>query len=212
MRTQINANTNRFFFTNIFLPSGTLTTYFKYTEQEMHDLILDMYPRMTAYIRNMLGKRREDCAEDIFHDVLAAFLEKKAPIQEEKVQAYIFHCVRNACINFVSRKSTASLSVSFSELGSRAWESLCEAEFEEDGPEDTTGDIRNQSSLSDILDFASKLPPRTMEAFIKSRIEGKKLQTIADEMGISVRAVQKHITISIKKFRAQFPESGRDAV
>ena len=171
----------------------------------MKDLILDMYPRMVSYIRNILGKGDTEMAEDIFYDVLTAFLEKKAEINADKVQGYVFHSIRNACINYLSRQSTERLSIPFSLMSRKSWESICDAEFETDASKEIPD--AGKPDIREIMDFAYSLPPRTREAFLLTRIEGRSLKDTADAMGISVRAVQKHITISITRFRERFPEA-----
>lgn len=182
-----------------------MAAWFKYTEQELKDTVLSLYPRIIAYIKGMLGTDSSDIAEDLFYDVLTAFLEKKTPLQTDRVHAYLFRSVHNACLNHISRKSTARLSLPFSRINENFLERLYEIEFEEEGD-----DRQEAPDASVLLSFARELPPRTREVFIQSRIEGRKLKDIASDMGITVRAVQKHITISIKKFREAFPELNKN--
>lgn len=109
---------------------------FKYTEQEMEHLVLDMYPRMIAYIRRMLGRGSAQDAEDVFSGVLESFLEKKPQLHSGRVKAYLFRSVRNACINLITRKTAERRSVPFSALAAQDYDDICMAEFD-DGRTDT---------------------------------------------------------------------------
>ncbi len=175
---------------------------FTYTNDEVRRLVLDLYPRVICYIRHKLGSRWEHCAEDIFHDVLYRFMLSRKEIECSKVPEYLFASVRNACVNFITRKSVLNQSLHFSSKEQEIWETIYESEF---SVTDDLPETDRSVELSDVIAFSELLPEKTREVFLKSRIEGKKLKEIADEMNISVRAVQKHITVSIRRFREKFP-------
>lgn len=177
---------------------------FTYTNDEVRRIVLDLYPRIICYIRHKLGPRWEHCAEDIFHDVLYRFLTSRKEIQSSKVPEYLFASVRNACLNFITRKSVQNQSLHISTRDQEIWETIYESEFSV--TDEQKFEQEREVGLTEILEFAEQLPHKTREVFIKSRIEGKKLKEIADEMDITVRAVQKHITVSIRKFRKKFPD------
>lgn len=177
---------------------------FTYTNDEVRSIVLDLYPRIICYIRHKVGSRWEHCAEDIFHDVLYRFLTSRRKIESSKVAEYLFASVRNACVNFLTRKSVQNQSLHFSSRDQEIWETIYESEFSVTDEDDSESE--KTVGISEIMAFAELLPEKTREVFIKSRIEGRKLKEIADEMDITVRAVQKHITVSIRKFRKKFPD------
>ena len=168
----------------------------------MKTLILNLYPRLIRYIRVMLGDRWQYCAEDLLYDVMCRFLEKKPDLDSQNVPGYIFKSVKNACYNFLSRNSVEGKSVSISALPDSALERLYEAEFS--SPDDNIQDDGGLPTISEVMIFSESLPKRTREVFLKSRIEGKTQQEIAREMGITERAVRKHLMVSVLKFRKRF--------
>ncbi len=52
------------------------------------------------------------------------------------------------------------------------------------------------------------LPPKCKEVFLLSRESGMKNKQIAETLGISVKAVEKHITKAIKQIRLALEEKG----
>ena len=175
---------------------------FTYTEEEMKLLMLNLHPRLMRYIQIKLGPTWQHCAEDIFYDVMCRFLEKKTELDSKKVPGYIFMSVKNSCLNFLSRNSVEGKAIPLSSLPESSWEIIYETEFSL--PDDAEQEEESLPAISEVMSFSETLPPRTREVFLKSRIEGKTQQEIAREMGITERAVRKHLMVSVQKFRKRF--------
>ncbi len=106
---------------------------FTYTEHEMRELVLSLYPRITAYI---LGFSRGKLpAEDIFQDVLCRFIDIRPRLYADKVPSYIFRAVKNKCMNMSTRNSTEQFSVSINDISSSEWDVLATLDFESQFPE-----------------------------------------------------------------------------
>ncbi len=58
--------------------------------------------------------------------------------------------------------------------------------------------------ITDVLDFSNFLPERTRVIFYMSRIEGMTHSEIAEILGISTRAVEKHLQNSVHEYRRHF--------
>ena len=76
------------------------TRLFTYSEDEVRDLVLKIHPRIVPYINSLLSRGGQQCsasnnAEDIFYDVLCAFLDKRVEISSDKVPAYLVKAVKN---------------------------------------------------------------------------------------------------------------------
>ena len=175
---------------------------FTYTEDEVRELVLKLHPRITAYIRGILGGGKSKVqADDIFHDVLFTFLDRRIKIPASKVQAYLYRMVKNKCLNMVTRPNIENSSISIDNITASAWETLASLDFTAQIPEveeDTMPEI------NEIIAYSGQLPERTRDIFYMSRIEGMTHKQIADELGISTRAVEKHLQNSINEYRRHF--------
>lgn len=142
-------------------------------------------------------------AEDIFYDVLCAFLDKRIEISPDKVPAYLFKAVRNKCYNIISRNKEENSAIRFDELPLSAREIIAAADFGDES--DIPGEkVQQLPDITDVLDFSNFLPERTRDIFYMSRIEGMTHSEIAEILGISTRAVEKHLQNSVQEYRRHF--------
>lgn len=184
------------------------TRLFTYSEDEVRDLVLKIHPRIVPYINSLLardGRKRSTSnnAEDFFYDVLCAFLDKRIEISSDKVPAYLFKAVRNKCYNIISRNKEENSAIRFDELPLSAREIIAAADFGEES--DIIGEEAKQlPDITDVLDFSNFLPERTRDIFYMSRIEGMTHSEIAEILGISTRAVEKHLQNSVQEYRRHF--------
>lgn len=117
------------------------------------------------------------------------------------MQAYLYRMVKNKCLNMVTRPNIENSSISIDNITASAWETLASLDFTAQIPEveeDTMPEI------NEIIAYSGQLPERTRDIFYMSRIEGMTHKQIADELGISTRAVEKHLQNSINEYRRHF--------
>ena len=172
---------------------------FIYSDEEIKQLVRRCYGRMKAYIMKMASLSSDD-ADDILQETLLKLLEKQPSVLKSKIDGYLFRMVKNACVNFRTRgghNRTVSLDKMETDA---ALNLLSELDFENAELKEAS----READLNVILDFADQLPLRTNEIFRMSRLEGKKHAEIAMELGISVRAVEKHLQKSVTKYREEF--------
>ena len=55
--------------------------------------------------------------------------------------------------------------------------------------------------LSHVEQLVQSLPPQCRKVFLMSRFEEKKYQEIADELGISIKTVEVHISRALQSMR-----------
>lgn len=169
---------------------------FSYSEGEISAMVRRCYARLKSYVMH-LSNLDATHADDILQESLCKFISKKAPIKASKADGYFFCIVRNECINSQTRHhKTVSLDSMEAEA---AWNFLAEVDFE-------NAKVKNEEhvGISQILDFADTFSPRTKDIFYQSRMEGKTHEEIAKDMGISTRAVEKHLKKTVDEYRREF--------
>ena len=131
----------------------------------------------------------KEVAQDLVSDVFFNFWKNKEFIQiSTSYRAYLFRAVRNGCYNYVTR-----------ELSRRApIESLENWENQTPRPDQILHFDELQHKVENII---AQLPPQCKRVFLLSRFEGKKYAEIADELKISPKTVEMHISKALQQFR-----------
>jgi len=144
------------------------------------------------YIRNYLFYLSGDIglAEDISQDVFLKLWENKEKVNDATVKPLLFKIAKNMFLNSHKRK-------------------VLDLKFVNNRPEN----IENESPqyLMELKEFdvrlqraISNLPDQCRTFFLMNRIDDLKYQEIANNFGISVKAVEKQISKALKLLRVQF--------
>jgi RNA polymerase sigma-70 factor (ECF subfamily) len=131
-------------------------------------------------------------AENIVQDVFMMLWEKREVLNVQvSLTAYLFSLVKNKCIDHLRRKLVAE-------------EYKQELHIKLLSLEEINHAFASDEDIERFLqDAINKLPGRCREIFIMSRIEGKKYQEIADELGISINTVENQMSIALRKLRVE---------
>ncbi|MCP4521232.1 MAG: RNA polymerase sigma-70 factor [Cytophagales bacterium] len=132
-----------------------------------------------------------EIAEEIVQDVFVNLWEKRENLSiETNLKAYLFTAVRNASLNYLNSKEGKNQQVTTFSLE----ENLLIDE-----------DSQNQLEFLELQHFINlsirKLPPRSQEVFKLSRFEGLSYAEIASKLGVTVKAVEKQMSQSLKRMR-----------
>ncbi len=147
-----------------------------------------LYPRLKGYCRLFIADEHE--AEDIIQEGFLTLWEKRNTIQpENSVENLLFVIVRNRCLNRIKKRkleeSNGDLEISLpSEV-----QFLYQIDFT--GKEDKSLEEMMIESFQQAVD---ELPEKMRLVYRKCKIEGRKQKEIADELGITVKAIEKHIS------------------
>jgi RNA polymerase sigma-70 factor (ECF subfamily) len=133
-----------------------------------------------------------ESAKDIIQDVFATLWEKRHSLNVSKsVKAYLFRAVANRSINYVRDNpstQTASIESVRQERHSTSF--------------NDAGDKLEERELQTFIgQVIQTLPPQCKAVFQLSRNEEMSNKEIAESLGISVKAVEKHISKALKKLR-----------
>lgn len=135
------------------------------------------------------------CSEDIVNDVFTSLWEIRQTLDPEiYVKGYLFTSVRNRCLNHIEHQR----------IHTEYQKQILE---KGDIGGSFTWDYFVESELSDIIEKAlEKLPPQQRKIFMMNRFENKTARTIAQELDISERTVEKHIERALKSLRAELKD------
>ena len=152
-----------------------------------------MYARywklLYALAYNQLGTKEEseDMVQNVFERIWNNRLEQKIT----NLKAYLTVSVRHASINYIKSQITYR----------KFQEYLIFQEIEKNY---STEDIINYAELQRVVNEDLKmLPEKTVSVFRMSRFESKSVRDIATELNLTEKAVEYHITKSLKFIKDQ---------
>jgi RNA polymerase sigma-70 factor (ECF subfamily) len=131
-----------------------------------------------------------DLSKGLVQDFFVKFYEKKDDIEiKTSLKSYLYQSVRNTCLNYIEKKKIQkrhhiNIEYSASELSDEVLEKMDETELE-----------------AEIFRIVEGLPEQCKRIFLRSRIDLKKNQEIADELNISKRTVETQISKALKTLR-----------
>lgn len=151
------------------------------------------YPRLVYFAKEYVPSEE---AMGLVQEAFVSFWEKNPPIiSEPQLQSYLYTSVKNNCLMFlrheqIKKKYADQAAIKFqNQIYSSALEQL------------DTSVIAFQEIEKIIEKTLADLPPRCREVFMLSRFEGKRNQEIADELDITIKAVEANVTRAIKVFK-----------
>lgn len=125
-------------------------------------------------------------AEEIVLDFFIHMWQSRSELHiAQSADSYFFRSVRNRCLNFLRTSHPAK--------------SLEEIMYSEVPPDLTSIDY---GDLTDIIkETVISLSPKCQEVFTKSRTLNQSNEEIAEDMGVTVKAVEAHMTKALKAIR-----------
>ncbi len=162
-------------------------------EQDLARLFQLHYAELCAFARVIL--KDPDIAEDIVQDVFIKLWAKRAEIRfSPAIRAYLFTATKHACLNHIDKRQRRSELLNIYLEGMTAY------------AENVDAHIHYQDLQQKVAGAIDDLPPRCKEVFVLSRSHFKSHQEIADELGISIKAVEQHIGKALKSLRVSLKD------
>ena len=174
-------------------------TGMKSSENELfEDLYRRYYPRLYNY--SLQFTRDQNQSRDLVHEVFLKIWESRNTLDNFAVEALMFKMTRNLCLNHI--KHIRIVQNKHTDLRETSkWEELYRIEFMKDEPI-----MLIEEELKNlIVNIIKDLPEKCKEVFQMSRIQGLQNKEIAIKLGISVKAVEKHIHKALTEFRRKLP-------
>jgi RNA polymerase sigma-70 factor (ECF subfamily) len=172
-------------------------------EKLLQDLRLDSNEAFEAifkkYWQVLLSQARSKLqsteeAEEIVQNIFSTLWEKRHGQEINNLSIYLQVSVRNRIINHIRQKITQR----------KYWDYY--KKFIPVANEET-GDAVLYNDLSESVQRAiQKLPHKSQQVFRLSRIEGQSTSEIARRLNLSEKAIQYHLTQSLKSLRLQLKD------
>lgn len=138
-------------------------------------------------------------SETLVGDVIFHIWEVRETLSiQTSLRSYLVRAVRNRCLDYLSSKREKK-ETAFSVMGEDEQEQGCYL-ISDDYP---LGTLLERELESEIHRAVQSLPEECRRIFLKSRIEGKKYEEIAMDLGISVNTVKYHIKNALSMLHAR---------
>ena len=172
----------------------------------LETLYYDYCPRLINYGKRMLEDPKvvEDVVQEAYYRLWVKYSDEDRPMPQWT--SLLFSIVRNMCLDHLRKEkyvgeSTVRLPDDVSDA-----EALYAMDFNNpDRGMQTT--VVNELSM-EISKVEGNMSETTREIFYLSRVERLRNKDIADRPNISVKTVEKHITMALKAFKKQLESSG----
>lgn len=159
-------------------------------DSQFEVIFKDFFPRLSAFAFKYL--KDIDSSKEIVHDVFVKFWEKRGGLDPDKpLKSYLFTAVHNRCLNYIrdNKKFDTNVEVGGEELGLSAGH-------------DQQKHMEAAELEGKINQILAGLPEKCRMVFQLSRFEGKKYKEIAEELDISQKTVETHMSKALKTLRA----------
>lgn len=165
-------------------------------EKAFEQIVESYWPRIHAFANIYILDK--EVAKEIVQDIFLALWDQRGSLSNETcLITYLMVVGRNKCLNYL--KSLQYDTVPIDELSENAVYQRSNIYALED---DSLEILMAKELTNAISSSLEKLPARTQEIFMMSRYNGLKNKEIADQLGISTKSVEYHITSALKQLRS----------
>lgn len=169
-------------------------------DKEAFEMLYRLYfPRLYAFSLKIIND--SSLAKDVVQNVFIKIWESPTASNMENPEAFIYQMVRNASLNYIRHLKVVE------NLKSKVKEKYLGEELYYIDLAGNEPCVLIEKELEDeITEVMNSLPEKCLTVFKLSRIEGLKNREIADQLGISLKTVEKHISKALHIYRDHFSE------
>lgn len=154
-------------------------------------LIYDKYWK-PLYLSAYSVLRDTDQAQDIVQEVLFQLWVRRDQVKIDNLSAYLHMATRYKVLTYIRSVHNRKVFLS-------------DEEMEQLGGSEDLNDHIHENDINNLLKKeVLALPERCRQVFQLSRMESFTNKEIAEQLGITVKAVESQITIALRKLRARF--------
>ncbi len=168
-------------------------------ERAFEKLYLLYFPRLYSFAVKIV--QDTGLAKDIVQNVFIRLWETHHTFRYGQPEAFLYQMVRNASLNYVRHiKVVDNLKAKVKD------QFLGEELYHIDMIGNKPYILIEKELQEQIIQVLDALPEKCRIVFSKSRIEGLKNKEIADQLNMSLKNVEKHISKALAIFRARFSD------
>jgi RNA polymerase sigma-70 factor (family 1) len=156
----------------------------------------ELFNRHWDHVYRMIYSRIRNAAttEEMAQEIFMKLWDKRNELAIENFPAYLYTCVKHRCLNYIESRITQQ----------KHW--VYYREFLS-AYDDSTNRTIELNDLRNALDKGLEtIPEKSKMIFRLSKLEGKSLKEISEQMKLSQKAVQYHLTRSARELRIYLKE------
>lgn len=166
-------------------------------EKAFQRLYTIYFPRLYAFALKIIGDT--GLAKDLVQNVFIRLWEMQTTFHYEHPEAFLYKMVRNASLNYIRHLKVVD------NLKSQVKDQyLGEELYYIDMVGDEPYLLVEKELFEKVTEVMERLPDKCQQVFRMSRIDGLKNQEIADQLGLSIKTVEKHISKALSIYREKF--------
>lgn len=158
------------------------------TDKQFEDVFRGNFASMCNFAYSIVKDR--DQAHDIVQQAFVNLWERRSSLDAQmNIGSYLHKSIVNLALNHIGKLKRLKYEDEFTD-------SQLNISTSDDGSDYLIGEVEDA-----VKQAVEQLPETTRTIFSLSRFQGMPNQEIADNLQISVKTVEKHITLSIKELR-----------
>lgn len=131
----------------------------------------------------------KEVAEEIVQDLFITLWDKRATLQINNFSSYLYTTVKNKSLNYIEACVVREKYWAYYKA------------FAPQYDESTEKDVAYNELVEAIENEMSHLPEKSKKVFRLNRLEGRSIPEIASALNLSEKAIEYHITRSLKQLR-----------
>lgn len=167
---------------------------------EFELLFFEYQPRLVRFAVRFVD---EETAEDMVQNCFLKLWEKRESMALTNAQALLFQMVHNECLNELKHRVVAGTESLDARMEVEGSEQLYWQDFAPDADAQLIGNELEQQ----INEALTHVSDKTRDIFMMSRQKEQKPKEIAEQLGITRQAVEKHINAALDALRTYLPKN-----
>lgn len=143
----------------------------------------------TAFTTAFSKTHDRQATEEIAQEIFILLWRKRLSLTFHNFPAFLYTCVKNKCLNYIEARL----------IEKKHWDYY--KSFLRNADDATENVVAYEELLEAINTGMESLPQKTRKVFQLNRLEGRSVSEIANALNLSEKAIEYHLTRSLKQLR-----------